>query len=64
MIDRAVTDSHALVWVVENKLRKLGRDARRVFERADIGQGVVYVPTLALVEIAEGVRKGSIRLAG
>lgn len=58
-----VTDTHALIWYATGMTRKLGRKARRVFERADAGRAVVHVPTIALVEVADEIRKGTIALA-
>jgi PIN domain nuclease of toxin-antitoxin system len=57
----AVSDTHALIWYATGATRKLGREARRVFERADAGRAAVHVPTITLVEIADEARKGSIR---
>ncbi len=62
MADLAVTDTHALVWFAAGAHRKLGRNARRVFERADAGVAAIYVPTIVLVEVAENVRVGRIEL--
>lgn len=58
----AVTDSQALIWRVVGPQRKLGRRALNVFERADRGEAVIYIPALALVEVAEASRRGCIRL--
>jgi PIN domain nuclease of toxin-antitoxin system len=63
MITVAVADAHALIWYAAGPGRRIGRAARAIFERADRGQATVYVPTLALVEIAEAVRRG-VRLEG
>jgi PIN domain nuclease of toxin-antitoxin system len=57
----AVTDTHALIWYATGPQRKLGRGARAVFERAERGDAVIYVPTLVLVELAEAMRRGIIR---
>lgn len=57
----AVTDTHALIWYATGAARKLGKGARAVFERADRGQAVIYVPTLVLVELAEAMRRGVLR---
>lgn len=57
----AVTDTLALIWYATGPQRKLGRGARRVFERAERGDAVVYIPTLVLVELAEAMRRGVIR---
>jgi PIN domain nuclease of toxin-antitoxin system len=56
----AVTDTHALIWYAIGPHRKLGRQARALFARAERGQATIYVPTLVLVEIAEAVRRGVI----
>lgn len=57
----AVTDAHALIWAATGTRRRLGRNARRFFERVEVRQAAVYVPTVALVEIGEAARKGSVR---
>jgi PIN domain nuclease of toxin-antitoxin system len=59
----AVTDTHALLWAVGNKRARLGRRARAMFERADAGNGAIYVPTIALVEVAEAIHAGRASLA-
>jgi PIN domain nuclease of toxin-antitoxin system len=61
MSDLAATDTHALVWYALDRPRKLGRAARRIFERTDRGQATIYVPVLVLVEIAEAARRGVVR---
>jgi PIN domain nuclease of toxin-antitoxin system len=58
---RAVTDSHALIWYALGRPHKLGRQARRAFARADAGSGVIYVPTVVLVEVLEAARLGVLR---
>jgi PIN domain nuclease of toxin-antitoxin system len=55
----AVTDTHALIWMAEGKLKRLGKRARRIFERADAGQCAIYIPTIALVELGEARHKGT-----
>lgn len=57
-----VSDTHALIWYAQGRLNKLGTGARRVFERCDAGQTVVYLPTLVLVELGEAVRSGRVLL--
>ncbi|MEW6281674.1 MAG: PIN domain-containing protein [Candidatus Eremiobacterota bacterium] len=59
----AVTDTHALIWYAQQRRRRLGRHARRLFEEADAGRAVIYVPTVALVEVFDAARKGLIELA-
>lgn len=62
MTQLAVTDAHPLIWYATGRQRKLGRAALRLFERADAGRSAIYVPTLALVEVAEQVRAGRVSL--
>lgn len=62
MAELAVTDSHALIWYATRRKRKLGPKAKRLFERADSAGAAVYIPTIALVEIAEASHRGVVRL--
>lgn len=64
MAELAVSDAHGLLWYALGRRRKLGSRARRLFERADSGRAVVYVPTIALVEISEARHRGVIQLEG
>ena len=63
MSELAVTDSHGLIWYATRRRRKLGSKARRHFERADSGVAAIYIPTIALVEIAEASHRGVIELS-
>ena len=49
----AVTDTHALIWAIEGKGKRLGKHARRLFERADEGKGAIYIPAHVLAELGE-----------
>ena len=60
----AVTDSHALIWYAMGPGRRLGRTARALFARAARGEATIYVPALVLVEVAEAIRRGSLRFDG
>jgi len=62
MIEIAVTDTHPLVWYAQGHHRRLGSTARRIFDAAELGQAVIYVPTLSLVEVGEGLRRGTVRV--
>lgn len=64
LAELAVTDAHALIWAATGQVRKLGRHARRLFERVEAGHGTVYVPTMALVEIGEAHRAGRVSFGG
>ena len=57
----AVTDSHALIWYAIGTGRKLGRQARAQFARAENRQALVYVPVIVLVEVAEAIHRGAVR---
>lgn len=63
MTEIAVTDTHALIWYAQSERRRLGSLARRIFDAVDDRKAVVYVPTLALAEIGEAIRKGNVQLA-
>jgi PIN domain nuclease of toxin-antitoxin system len=56
----AVIDTHALIWFCAGRSNKLGRDARRVLERVSEGHGAIFVPSLALVELAEAAHEGDV----
>lgn len=62
-IEIAATDTHALLWYAQGLRRKLGPSARGLFAEADAGRAVIYVPTLALVEVGEAIRRGEVRFA-
>jgi PIN domain nuclease of toxin-antitoxin system len=57
----AVTDTHALIWYAVGPSRRLGRQARVLFERAERGQATIFVPVLVLVEMSEAMRRGTVR---
>jgi len=55
-----VADTHAVVWHLSEPAR-LGRQARRLLASADAGSAVVFVPAIALVEIALLHERGRLR---
>ena len=55
----AVTDTHALVWYLENSPR-LGSQASQIYNDCDAGNALVYIPTICLVEIIYLQEKGRI----
>ncbi|MFN3761748.1 MAG: type II toxin-antitoxin system VapC family toxin [Anaerolineae bacterium] len=55
----AVTDTHSLIWFLEDSPR-LGPGAGQFFDKCVNGQGIVYVPTICLVEIVYLCEKGRI----
>lgn len=57
----AVTDTRALIWYAVGPSRRLGREARVLFERAERGQATIFVPVLVLVEMSEAIRRGTVR---
>jgi PIN domain nuclease of toxin-antitoxin system len=58
----AVTDTHALIWAIEDNRKRLGKHARRLFEKADEGKCAIYIPTPVLVELGEAWHKGRVTL--
>lgn len=46
-----VVDTHALFWYLMDDSRKLGRRANAVFEEADQGQALLFVPAIVLAEL-------------
>jgi PIN domain nuclease of toxin-antitoxin system len=57
-----VTDTAPLVHYASAKKAKLGRDARRIFEQAEAGNTIVYIPTVCLWETVQLIEAGEIRL--
>jgi len=45
-----VTDTHALIWYLEDSTR-LSPTANQAFEECERGEIVIYIPTICLVEI-------------
>lgn len=64
MADRFATDTHALLWHLTGTRRKLGRHARRAFDRAEAARAVVLVPVIVLAEILDGFARGRLHLEG
>ncbi len=62
MSSLAVTDAHALIWYAQDRTRKLGSDARRVFAAMETGAALIYVPALVLVEVGEAAVTGRVSL--
>lgn len=59
----AVTDTHALIWAINGSRKRLGKNARRLFNKADEGKCSIYIPTVALVELGEACHRGRVTLA-
>lgn len=54
-----VTDTHALIWYLEDSTR-LSPTANQAFEECERGEIVIYIPTICLVEIVYLQEKGRI----
>jgi PIN domain nuclease of toxin-antitoxin system len=54
-----VTDTHALIWYLEDSSR-LSPAANQAFEECERGEIVIYIPTICLVEIVYLQEKGRI----
>jgi PIN domain nuclease of toxin-antitoxin system len=55
----AVTDTHALIWYLEDSPR-LSQAANQVFDQLDRGEIFIYIPTICLVEIVYLQERGRI----
>jgi len=54
-----VTDTHGLIWYLEDSPR-LGVQALAAFDACDRGDSLIYIPTICLVEIIYLQEKGRI----
>lgn len=61
-VEIAVLDTHAVLWWIEDKMHRFGRQSRAFLERVDAGEAVACVSTLALVELGEAIRRGTFAL--
>lgn len=60
---RITIDSHALIWYVDEKLKaNLSAPALEAIREAE-EKGVIYVPTIALLEVYRLIEKGKIELS-
>ena len=59
MMPDFVTDTHGLIWYLEDSPR-LGSEAKAAFDACDHGQSIVCVPTICMVEIVYLQEKGRI----
>lgn len=57
-----VTDTHPIVWYATKKYSSLSKKVLRVFQQADDGEVLIYVPTVVFREIAILEKFGKIRL--
>ena len=57
-----VSDTHALIYYVDQKLSRLGKAARRIFEAAEAGKALIYVSTVLLWEVSNRITDGDIIL--
>ena len=62
MPDIAVIDTHALIWWLDGRRRRLGRRAQVFFDRVDEGDAVACIPAVALVELGETMQRGAFTL--
>ena len=58
-----VADTHALVHYAFSRKPLLGKNAKRIFERADSGETIVFVPSVVLWEISLLAELGRLRLS-
>lgn len=58
-----VTDTYPLALHLLDKHKKLGRQARRIYDQVAKERAVIVIPTICLVEILELTELGKLRLA-
>ncbi len=58
-----VTDTYPLTLHLLDKHKKLGAQARRIYDRVVQEKAVIVIPTICLVEIMELTEVGKLRLA-
>jgi PIN domain nuclease of toxin-antitoxin system len=58
----AVTDTHALIWAIDGRGKRLGKRARQLFDRADEGKCAIYIPAHASVELGEAWHNNRVML--
>lgn len=61
--DVFITDTHPLIWYFANKHAKLSKKVKSVFERAVLGESLIYVPAPALWELSALSKSGKIALS-
>ena len=54
-----VTDTHALIWYLEDK-DSLGPSASAAFDACDRGESIIFIPTICQVELIYLQEKGRI----
>lgn len=57
-----VTDTHTIVWASTKKFSQLSPKILSVFEKADKGESLVYIPSVVLWEVAILQSLGKINL--
>ena len=55
-----MTDTHALVYYLDQKLTRLGKNARRIFQNAEEGNALIYIPTVVLWEMSRRLAEGDL----
>ncbi|MGK7901636.1 MAG: twitching motility protein PilT [Hormoscilla sp.] len=56
-----VVDSHALLWFLTGK-QKLSPVARQILNRAEVGEVMVFVPTIVLAKLDNIVRQKNLEI--
>ncbi|MBI3801417.1 MAG: type II toxin-antitoxin system VapC family toxin [Deltaproteobacteria bacterium] len=56
-----VTDTHPFVFYALGIIKKLGRNARRVFTRAERRQDTIYIPSVCFFELTLLIEGGQVR---
>jgi PIN domain nuclease of toxin-antitoxin system len=59
---RYVTDTHPLHLHLIDQHKKMGKQARRIYNRAVHNKAIIVIPTICLVEIMELTEVGKLKL--
>jgi len=57
-----VTDTHPFIWHATNKNHQLSQRAAKLFDEAERGETLIYIPTVVFWEIARLHEKGTVEL--
>jgi PIN domain nuclease of toxin-antitoxin system len=63
MVPKITLDTHSLIWFVDKDLRKkLSSNALKAIREAT-ETGIVYIPTIVLIELLDIIEKGRVNLS-
>jgi PIN domain nuclease of toxin-antitoxin system len=57
-----LTDTHSLLYYANQRQNRLGKNARRIFQRAEAGKSLIMIPTVVLWEVSQRLKDGTLTL--